>query len=60
MNYRMIRYTLGWILLFEAAFLLVPIITAAIYAELLEMFSFLITAFLSAVCGILLIKFVKY
>lgn len=33
MNYRMISYTLGWLLLFEAAFLAVPAVTAAIYRE---------------------------
>ncbi|MBQ8716365.1 MAG: TrkH family potassium uptake protein, partial [Clostridia bacterium] len=33
MNYRMITYILGWILLFEAGFLLVPTITALAYSE---------------------------
>ncbi len=33
MNYGMIRYTLGWILIFEAAFLTVPLITALVYGE---------------------------
>ena len=33
MNYRMIKYVLGWILLFEAAFLLLPAVVAVIYAE---------------------------
>ncbi len=33
MNFKMIRYTLGLILLFEAAFLLVPLITALVYIE---------------------------
>lgn len=33
MNYRMITYTLGWILIFEAGFMMVPLITAAVYAE---------------------------
>ena len=33
MNYKMIRYTLGWLLLFEAAFLLVPLLTGIIYRE---------------------------
>ena len=33
MNYGMIRYTLGWILLFEAAFLSIPLITALVYGE---------------------------
>lgn len=42
MNYRMIRHILGWLLLFEAAFLLVPLITAAVYWEP-AFFDFLIT-----------------
>ena len=33
MNYRMITYVLGWILVFEALFMAVPIITALVYAE---------------------------
>ncbi len=33
MNYRMITYTLGWILIFEAGFMVVPLVTAAAYAE---------------------------
>ena len=33
MNHRMIRYTLGWLLLFEALFLLAPVLTAVIYRE---------------------------
>ena len=33
MNYKMIIHTLGWILLFESAFMLVPAITALVYAE---------------------------
>ncbi len=33
MNYKMIRYTLGWLLLFEAAFFLVPLTTGIIYGE---------------------------
>ncbi len=33
MNYRIIKRTIGWILLFESAFFLVPILTALIYGE---------------------------
>ena len=33
MNHRMIRYTLGWLLLFEALFLLAPVLTALICRE---------------------------
>ena len=58
MNFRMIKQTLGYLLLFEAAFLLVPMITAAVYHEL-EFFAFLITSLLSVSCGILLVRFGK-
>lgn len=40
MNFQIIKRTLGWILLFEALFFLVPIITALVYWEK-EIFSFL-------------------
>ncbi len=43
MNYKMIIYTLGWISLFEAAFLLVPLITALVYAEHSVLWAFLIS-----------------
>ena len=33
MNYRMITYILGWILLFESAFLLIPSIAALVFME---------------------------
>ena len=33
MNYRMIKYTLGWLLLFEAGFFLIPLLTALVYRE---------------------------
>ncbi len=33
MNYRMIHYTLGYLLIFEAGFMFVPLITAAVYGE---------------------------
>ena len=47
MNYRMIKYTLGWVMLFEACFFTVPIICAAVYREK-EIFAFLISA---AICA---------
>ncbi len=43
MNYRMIKYTLAWVLLFEAGFFLVPMITAIVYGES-EFFDFLLSA----------------
>ena len=33
MNFSIIKRTLGWLLLFEAIFLLVPTITALVYSE---------------------------
>ena len=33
MNFKMIRNILGWMLIFEAGFMLIPLITAAIYGE---------------------------
>ena len=33
MNYRMITYVLGWIMVFEGMFMAVPTITAAVYGE---------------------------
>lgn len=33
MNYRMIKYTIGWLLLFEAGFFLLPIVTGLVYGE---------------------------
>ncbi|MBE6584991.1 MAG: TrkH family potassium uptake protein [Ruminococcaceae bacterium] len=33
MNYRMIKYITGWLLIFEALFMAVPAITAAVYHE---------------------------
>ena len=33
MNYRMISYILGWILIFEGLFLSVPMLTAIVYGE---------------------------
>ena len=47
MNYRMIKYTLGWLMIFEAAFFLVPMITAVIYSEWGTLLAFGITA---AIC----------
>ncbi len=53
MNYSMIKYTLGWLLIFEAGFFLVPLITAAVFWES-AFFSFLIAMAISAALGALL------
>lgn len=54
MNYRMIKYILGWIMIFSAIFMLIPIITAVIFGEK-EIFSFLIAAGISIAAGGLII-----
>ncbi len=51
MNYSMIIYLLGWILNFEAIFLLIPTITALLYGEG-EIFSFLITIGICLLIGL--------
>ena len=51
----MIRYTLGWLLLFEGAFLGVPLITAAIYWEW-AFFAFLAAMLISVGAGVLLTR----
>lgn len=53
MNYSMIRYTLGWLMLFESIFLAVPLITAAVYWEG-AFFAFLISMAICLVLGLLL------
>ena len=50
MNYKMIRNILGWLLLFEAGFMLVPLITGICYGER-EVIFFLITILLCASIG---------
>ncbi|MBP3922937.1 MAG: TrkH family potassium uptake protein [Ruminiclostridium sp.] len=53
MNYKMISYILGWILIFAAAFMTVPMITAIIYEEV-TFFYFLGTAIVCLIIGRLL------
>ena len=33
MNYKMIKFTLGWLLIFESAFFLLPLVTGIVYGE---------------------------
>lgn len=53
MNYRMIKYTLGWLLMFEAGFFLVPMITAVVYGEWHTLVAFAISALICLGIGIL-------
>ena len=55
MNYSMIKHTLGWLLIFEAGFFAVPLITAAVFWES-AFFSFLIAALISGGLGFLLTR----
>lgn len=54
MNYKMIRYTIGWILIFEAAFFLLPTITAAIFRESAALLSFAGTILICLLAGVML------
>lgn len=53
MNYSMVKYTLGWILLFESIFLAVPLITAIVYWEA-AFFAFLASMAICLGLGLLL------
>ncbi len=55
MNFQIIKRTLGWILLFEALFFLVPEITAIVYGEWDELLSFLVAMTLCVSIGIMLL-----
>ncbi|MBQ8394243.1 MAG: TrkH family potassium uptake protein [Clostridia bacterium] len=50
MNFSIIKRVLGWILLFEAIFFLVPMITAVVYRET-AFFSFMITMLICILLG---------
>ena len=54
MNYKMIRYTLGWLLLFETAFFLIPLLTGIIYTEKATL-SFLWSMLISGAVGALFV-----
>ena len=54
MNYSMIRYAIGWIVLFESIFFAVPMITAIVYSES-AFFAFLISAVVCALIGTLMV-----
>lgn len=53
MNVKSITYVLGWILKFEGAFLLLPVLISMIYREI-QGWAFLFVAVLCATCGLLL------
>lgn len=51
MNFGIIKRTIGWLLLFETAFFLVPLITALCYQEE-EVYDFLATMIFCAAVGL--------
>lgn len=53
MNYRIVLYTLGLVLNFEAAFMLLPFLCGVIFKEQ-DAFCFILCAALCAVCGVAL------
>ena len=55
MNYSMIKYTLGWLMLFESVFFAVPLITAAVFWEA-AFFAFLGSAAICLGIGLLLTR----
>ena len=55
MNYAMIFYVLGWILNFNALFLILPLITAFIYRED-AWISFVVSMILSLAAGLLIVR----
>ncbi len=54
MNFRIITYILGWVLIIESAFLMMPFIVDLYYGENAAM-AFLLSALLAAVIGLILI-----
>ena len=55
MNFKMIRYTLGWLLVFESIFLLLPSVTALVYGEFSTLLAFMITLGICLALGGLLV-----
>ncbi len=53
MNFSVIKRTLGWLLLFEAFFFLVPIITALCYREFTQLNAFLLSTLICVALGCL-------
>lgn len=54
MNFGIVRFILGWVLEFEAAFLLLPALVGVIYGEWKSSLAFLVTAVVSLLCGFLM------
>jgi len=57
MNYKMIRNVLGWILLFEAAFMVIPLVTSLCFSEWKTTLSFLLSIAVCCAVGGLCVAF---
>ena len=51
MNFSVIKRTIGWLLLFEAAFFILPTITAICYGEWYELYAFILSIIICAGLG---------
>lgn len=51
MNFAVVRYILGWVLEFEAAFFLLPALVGFLYGESREASAYLLAAAVSLLCG---------
>ena len=56
MNLRIVKYIIGWILVFEAAFLLFPVIAGLFYKEYRHCIVYIVTALLSLLSGLFLTR----
>lgn len=54
MNFKTVKYAIGWLLIFEAAFFLIPLVTALVYSEFSDALSFLYSALVALALGALL------
>ena len=55
MNYGIIRYVIGWLMVVEGAFMLLPSLTSAVYKEGTDALIFLACAMVAAMIGALLV-----
>ncbi len=56
MNYGIIRYVIGWVIALQGAFMLIPAVTALVYAEYTLALIFVACAAASALVGFLMVR----
>ena len=54
MKLRIVSFVIGWVLIFEAAFFLLPIICGLIYGETFEVSRYVVSAVITFICGFIL------